>query len=66
MVEIVDTMVLLIKYSFQVSVALKHQKHNGIFKHVLAFAVALRLPAQPGQEMPEQAVVALDRVSFSF
>ena len=32
---------LLIKYSIQVSVAFEHQKHNGILKHVLAFAVAL-------------------------
>ena len=36
-----DFLALLIKYSIQVSVAFEHQKHNGTFKHVLAFAVAL-------------------------
>jgi hypothetical protein len=48
--------VLLNKYSFYFVIPFEHQKHDRIFKHVLAFAVALRLPAQPGEEMPEQAV----------
>ena len=37
-----------------------------MLQHIHAFAIALRLSAQPGQEMPEQAVIALNRISFGF